>query len=179
MKKKLYFVFAVLLFTSSAFVTLTTQSEYTVKEGFSIAFKSKDPSGDFKKVKGTIKFDEADLGQSKFDITIDVNSISTGNAMQSKKAQTEEWFEASKYPQIKYISTKVEKATDGYLITGNLTMKGVTKVKKITTKVEKATSGPVFTGKFSVNRIEFGVGKKSDAVPDFMNITFTVPTSKK
>jgi hypothetical protein len=35
------------------------------------------------------------------------------------------------------------------------------------------------SGSFGVNRIEFKVGKKSDAVPDVMNINYSIPVTKK
>lgn len=179
MKKILYPVLAICLFAGSAFVTLTAPKDYTFKEGFTIAFKSKDPSGEFKKAKGTIKFDENDLANAKFDLTIDVNSINTGNSMQNKKAQTSEWFEAEKYPTIKFVSSKVEKSGDNYSITGKLTMKGVTKEKKIPATVSKSGNDLTFSGKFTVNRIDYGVGHKSDAVPDIMNISYSIPVTEK
>jgi hypothetical protein len=36
----------------------------------------------------------------------------------------------------------------------------------------------VFKGNFSVNRLEYGVGKKSDVVPGVMKIKFEVPAVK-
>lgn len=179
MKKIVYPALAICLFASSAFVTLTASKDYTFKEGFTIAFKSKDPSGEFKKAKGTIKFDESDLANSKFEISIDVNSINTGNSMQNKKAQTSEWFEADKYPTIKFVSSKVEKSGEAYSITGKLTMKGVTKEKKIPATVSKSGNDLTFAGKFTVNRIDYGVGHKSDAVPDIMNISYSIPVTEK
>ena len=179
MKKVLYPALAACIFVSSAFVTLTSVNDYVFKEDFTIAFKSKDPSGEFKKAKGTIKFDANDLSNSKFDISIDVSSINTGNSMQNKKAQTSEWFEASTYPSIKFVSSKVEKSDDGYTITGKLTMKGVTKEKKIPATVSKSGSDLTFSGKFTVNRIDYGVGHKSDAVPDVMNISYSIPVTQK
>jgi polyisoprenoid-binding protein YceI len=179
MKKLLYPVLAVCVFAGSAFVTLTTAKDYTFKEGFTIAFKSKDPSGEFKKAKGNITFDENELDKAKFDLTIDVNSINTGNSMQNKKAQTSEWFEADKYPTIKFVSSKVEKSGETYTITGKLTMKGVTKEKKIPATVAKSGNGLTFSGKFTVNRIDYGVGHKSDAVPDIMNISYSIPVTEK
>jgi len=179
MKKILYPALAICLFAGSAFVTLTASKDYTVKEGFTIGFKSKDPTGEFKKVKGTIKFDENDLANAKFDLSIDVNSINTGNSMQNKKAQTSEWFEADKYPTIKFVSSKVEKSGESYTITGKLTMKGVTKEKKIPATVTKSGNDLTFSGKFTVNRIDYGVGHKSDAVPDVMNISYSIPVTEK
>jgi polyisoprenoid-binding protein YceI len=179
MKKILYPALAICLFAGSAFVTLTAPKDYTFKEGFTIAFKSKDPSGEFKKAKGTIKFDENDLANAKFDLTIEVNSINTGNSMQNKKAQTSEWFESDKYPTIKFVSSKVEKSGENYSITGKLTMKGVTKEKKIPATVSKSGNDLTFSGKFTVNRIDYGVGHKSDAVPDIMNISYSIPVTEK
>lgn len=179
MKKLLYPTLALCLFASSAFVTLTTTNDYTFKEDFTIAFKSKDPSGEFKKAKGTIKFDENDLDNAKFDLTIDVSSINTGNSMQNKKAQTSEWFESSKFPTIKFVSSKVEKSGENISITGKLTMKGITKEKKITAAVSKTGTDLTFSGKFTVNRIDYGVGRKSDAVPDIMNISYSIPVTSK
>lgn len=179
MKKLIYPIAAVVIFTSSAFISLNSTADYKFKEGFTIAFKSKDPSGEFKKASGNISFDENNLGASKFEITIDVTSISTGNAMQNKKAQIGEWFDSKKYPNIKFVSTKVEKSGDDYAVTGNLTMKGVTKSKKIPVKVTKSGNDLKFEGKFGVNRMDYGVGEKSDAVPDVMNINYSIPVTKK
>lgn len=169
---------AMLLLLTSARIAVTTQ-DFKIKEGYSIAFKSKDPNGVFKTMTGTVKFDEADLANSKFDLNFVVSSISTGNGMQNKKAQTSEWFDAAKYPNIKYTSTKIEKSGTDYIITGNLIMKGVTKVKKVPLKVVKSGNDLIFSGSFVVNRIEFKVGKKSDAVPDNMNISYSIPVTKK
>lgn len=179
MKKLIYPLTALILFSSSAFVTLTSTADYTIKEGFTIAFKSRDPSGEFKKASGSISFDENDLDHSKFDITIEVASISTGNSMQNKKAQIAEWFDAKQFPQIKFVSTKVEKSGTDYAVTGKLTMKGVTKEKRIPVKVTKSGSDLKFEGKFGINRMDYGVGHKSDAVPDVMNINYSIPVSKK
>lgn len=177
--KKVYYPLAVsLLLLTSAKLAFTPQ-DYKVKEGHSIAFKSKDPSGIFKDAKGSVKFDENDLENSSIDLTFKVNSISTGNGMMNKKAQTEEWFDADKHPEIKFESTKIAKSGDAYNVQGNLTIKGITKVKKVPMKVTKSGNDLVLTGTFGVNRIEHKVGKKSDAVPDIMNITYSIPVTKK
>jgi polyisoprenoid-binding protein YceI len=168
----------VILLTSATLIAPPAQ-EYKIKEGFKIEFKSKDPSGIFKEAKGTVKFDENDLAGSKFSLTFPVASISTGNGMMNKKAQTEEWFSATKYPDIKYVSTKIDKSGDDYIVYGTLTMKGVSKEKKVPLKVTSIDGGLKFSGSFVVNRIDFKVGKESNAVPNNMNISFTLPVTKK
>ena len=178
MKKVFYPLAAVLLLLTSATVALNPQ-DYKVKEGHSIAFKSKDPSGVFKDAKGSFKFEENDLANSSINLSFKVNSISTGNGMMNKKAQTEEWFDAEKNPEIKFESTKISKAGDDFSVVGNLTIKGITKTKKVPMKIAKSGNDLILSGSFGVNRIEFKVGKKSDAVPDVMNINYSIPVTKK
>ncbi len=179
MKKVFYPVLAGLLLVTSAFVTTVNTQEWKIKDDFSIKFISKDPSGVFKDFKGTIKFDDADLANSKFDVSIDVSSISTGNGMMNKKAQIEEWFNGAKYPQIKFVSTKVEKSTAGYNVTGDLKVKGTSKEMKVPVVFTKSADGGKFTGSFNVTRSDFHVGHKSEAVPDVMKIEFSIPVAKK
>ena len=178
MKKIFYPLVAGLLLMSSAYVSITSQ-EWKIKDDFSIKFISKDPSGIFKDFKGTINFDENDLTTSKFDLSIDVSSISTGNGMMNKKAQIEEWFDAAKYPQIKFVSSKIEKSTTGYSVIGNLKIKGVVKETKIPLIYSKTGDGAKFSGAFNVKRSDYKVGHKGDIVPDVMKIEFSVPVSKK
>jgi len=178
MKSVFYPVLASCILIISGAMTLTAPS-YTIKTGYSIEFKSKDPSGVFKTLKGSVSFDENDLATSKFNLTIPVESISTGNGMMNKKAQIEEWFYSEKYPDIKYVSSKIEKSTDGYTVSGTLTIKGTSKEKKVPVKVVKNGNDLTFTGSFNVNRAEYKVGHKSDAVPDIMAISFSIPVAKK
>ena len=181
MKKIFYPLLAGVLLISSAYVSITSQ-EWKIKDDFSIKFSSKDPSGIFKDFKGTINFDENDLASSKFDLSIDVSSISTGNGMMNKKAQIEEWFDVAKYPQIKFVSTKITKSVkseDGFIIVGNLKIKGAVKETKIPVIYSKSGDGAKFSGFFNVKRSDFNVGHKGDVVPDIMKIDFVVPVIKK
>ena len=179
MKKFILPMLAGVLFIGSAFVVLTPPAEYKIKDSHSIAFKSKDPSGTFKTITGTVKWDDADLANSKFDLKIPVSSINTGNGMQNKKAQTEEWFNAAKYPDIKFVSSKIVKSGNDYKITGKFTIKGSSREKTIVTKVTKSGTDITFSGTVAINRLDFKVGKPSEAVPETMAVTFSLPVSKK
>lgn len=178
MKKSIYPIAVIILFIASAFVSFPTQ-EWKILEATSIKFESSHPSGVFKNFKGTIILDEKDLSNSKFDVTIDVASISTGNGMMNKKAQTEEWFNADKYPQIMYSTSKIEKSDDGVVLFGELKMKGKVKPTKINLKIDEKGNKATYTGSFNVDRIYFGVGKKSESVPDVMKVSFEIPVIKK
>lgn len=173
MKKLVYSSFAFVLFaTLFAFTSMQT---WKVKDTYSIKFSSKDVSGIFKDFSGNITFDPADLSKAKFDLTLDVASINTGNAIQNKHAKGEEWFHADKYPSIKFVATKFEKSGSEYKATGNLEIRGI---KKETT-IPFTFSKNVFKANFSVNRNDFKVGKPNADVSNTIKIEAIIPVSKK
>lgn len=178
MKKLFYPALAALILVSTAFMSITSQ-EWKIADDFSIKFTSKDPSGIFREFKGSINFDESDLSAAKFDLTIPVASISMGNGMKNKKSMIPEWFDAEKYPNITYKSASVEKSAKGYMIVGDLKIKGTSKQYKIPVDFQKTGETGKFTGTFNVNRMDFKIGKSSGAVPDIMKVEFSVPVNKK
>ena len=178
MRKTVYPLLTIVLLVSSAFMSTSTQ-EWKITSDYSIKFISKDPTGIFKVFKGTIKYDEKDLVGSKFDLSIDVSSISTGNGMMNKKAQIDEWFGAEKFPQITFVSNKLEKTEKGVSIYGDLKIKGTSKPTKINATVTNSGDKMKFAGTFNVKRSDFKVGHKSETVPDIMKIEFEVPVTKK
>jgi polyisoprenoid-binding protein YceI len=179
MKKTLIIsAYFIVLILSSA-VSFSVLDHYEITTGHKIAFKSADPSGTFTKISGTIDFDEANLDSCKFKITIPVSSIDTGNALRDKKAQTAEWFDAKNYPNIKFTSTSVTKDGEKYNVKGDLTLKGIKKEITIPLTYTKKDNKITFKGTFTVNRITFGIGKKSEVVPDNMALNVTVPAILK
>jgi polyisoprenoid-binding protein YceI len=170
------YIFLLVISTSLAFLPI---DRFEITDSFSLNFKSADPSGSFKKMEGTIDFNEQSLETSKFNFSIAISSIKTGNGMRDKKAQTEEWFDAKKYPNIKFVSKTVEKEGDLYKITGDLTLKGTTKVYVVKAKKSGSGNAITFTGSINVNRMDFNIGKKSDVVPDIMKVSFDLPAVKK
>jgi polyisoprenoid-binding protein YceI len=178
MNKLFYPLMASIVLLTSATLSITIQ-EYKVKEGFSIKFSSKDPSGSFEKMSGTVHYDKNDLENSSFDFVIDVASINTGNSMKNKKAQTSEWFYSSKHPKITFKSTKVVTTEKGTYVHGNLKMKGVTRFRKIPVKVLESKTGLKFTGTFWVDRSYYKIGKPSKTVPNKLKISYIVPVTKK
>ncbi len=95
--------------------------------------------GDFQKFAGAVQLDEKDVSRSTVEATLQATSIDTGNADRDKHLRSPDFFDAEKFPTIAFKSTRVEKASDGKLhVTGNLTMKGVT--KPIVLEVEGPTA---------------------------------------
>lgn len=173
---KILTVLYLAMFALSGFMMYLPGDKYTVAEGHSIAFKSADPSGKFTKITGSVQYSEDNVAATKFNLTIPVNSLSTGNGLMNKKAMTDEWFDQATYPNITFVSTSVVKNKDGNLsIDGIMTVKGVSKNYNIAAAVTKKGKKILFSGTFPVNRISFGVGKKSESVPDIMKVSYTLP----
>lgn len=178
MKTKLYGCLAVAMLAASAY-TLIAITSWQIADGYSVAFSSNEAAGIFKDVKGTIAFDENQTTVSKFDVTIGVNSINTGNGLQNNHAKSDEWFDAAKYPSIHYSSQKIVKTAGAYSSTGELEMHGVKKPLVIPFTFQRTPKGGLFTGKFSVNRVDFGIGKPGGDVDEQIKIELNVPVTVK
>jgi polyisoprenoid-binding protein YceI len=160
----------------SAFTAATsTNTAMSVADGYAVKFTSKDPSGVFEKMKGTVVFNEQDLAAASFNVSIDVASINCGNGMQNRHARSAKWFDAEQYPEITFVSTGAKRTATGYETSGKLTMHGVTKDLTIPFTYTPSGTGGVFAGTFEVSRSAFGVGEPSKKVSDVLKVDVTVP----
>ena len=108
-------------------------------------------------------------------MVIDVTTINTGNGMQNTHAKGAKWFDAEKFPVIKFTSGTIVKAAVGYAVTGVLDMHGIKKEITFPFTFQNNT----FTGSFDVSRNEFGIGDpKSGKVPAVLKIDLSVPVTK-
>ena len=97
--------------------------------GFSIRhFEINWVQGRFKDFKGVIRYDESDVTKSSVSFTAKIESVDTGVAPRDQHLRTADFFDAAKYPEMTFKSTRVErKGKDGFLLHGDFTLKGVTK----------------------------------------------------
>jgi polyisoprenoid-binding protein YceI len=177
MKKNWFLTIATGLGAMALFA-FTFAQNWQITDKYNISFSSNDVAGIFKTFKGSIVFDEVTLTASKFDVTIDVASINTGNGLQNKHAKGDEWFDAAKYPVIKYTSKKIVKTGAGYQVTGDLQMHGVTKELSFPFTFKKAGNSGSFNGAFTVNRSEFKIGKPGGDVAEQIKVEVSVPVTK-
>lgn len=147
------------------------------------------PSANFSYIQGVIKVDNAKPANSSVDVTIPVSSVNTNVPALDKEFQQEGWFNAAKYPNITFKSTKVEtKDKKHFKITGNLTVKGITKPVVLDAVLNKQGEHPMakvpaigFNATTSFNRSEFGIGNYVPNVGDkiTVNITTEATAAKK
>jgi polyisoprenoid-binding protein YceI len=124
-----------------------------------------DVKGTFDKFTGTVEIDEKDPTKSRVEVEIDVASVNTRNAKRDEHLRAGDFFDVAKQPKMTFKSTKVEIAKDGSMkITGDLTMRGVTKPVTLTAAPLSAEvkdpwggihRGTTATAK--LNRNDFGV----------------------
>lgn len=127
-------------------------------------------NGEFKGIKGTIKWDAANPSASIFNVTVDANTINTGIDMRDNHLRKEEYFNVEKYPVISFVSTAITSNN----VTGNLTLKGVTKQISFPFTVKPSSGGYLFEGSFDLNRRDFGVGAGSVSLSNNVTVNLKV-----
>lgn len=121
-------------------------------------------TGSFKKFEGKAISDGEDFENAEIDFSLDVESIDTNQSQRDEHLKGADFFDAAAYPKITFKSTSFKKTGDNeYVLTGNLTVKDVT--KPITLKAEYGGSATDFYGNTkagfevngTINRKEFGL----------------------
>lgn len=122
--------------------------------------------GSFNSITGTINFDPANPSAASVEAIIDTTSMSsTGNEQRDGHLKSPDFLDIEKFPTITFKSTKVEgKAGSGEAkITGDLTIKGVTKSVVLDAEFLGQGQSPFgttvagFNGKTKINREDFGL----------------------
>ena len=84
--------------------------------------------GSFKVYDGTIEHTKPDFSDAKVNFTVDVNSVDTDNENRDKHLKSDDFFNAEKYPTMKFESTSMKSlGGNKYQLNGNLTIRDVTK----------------------------------------------------
>lgn len=93
-------------------------------------------SGTFSDVKGKISIDRDNLANSSVEARINVLSVSSNHAKRDEHIKKEEYLDAGKFAEMKFVSSKVQAtgANEG-ILTGTLTLHGVSKEMSFPFKV--------------------------------------------
>jgi len=132
--------------------------------GFKIRHLLAKSTGKFKTYSGEFDYDASKVKDAKFNLEIDAASIDTDNADRDKHLRSEDFFDTAKHPKITFKSTKVDPVgKDGMKITGDLTMRGVTKPVTIEAKYLGENVDPWgnakagWEGNLKLNRKDWGI----------------------
>ena len=120
--------------------------------------------GAFNEFEGTATLDGANPAASHVEVTISTASIDTRNAQRDEHLRSNDFLAMQEYPQITFSSTGVRQVDDTtFEVTGDLTIKGVTKPITIPFTFEGAAKDPFghlragFEGSVTINRKDYGI----------------------
>lgn len=121
--------------------------------------------GEFHSLNGTVVFDNTNISNSSVSVTIDATTVDTREPDRDKHLKSADFFDVSSFPTITFVSTKVEAADPGKLkVTGNLTIRGVTKQVILDVSAPKAAikdpwglERSAVSASTKLNRQDFGV----------------------
>lgn len=144
-------------------------------------FGFSNPVATFGGAEGTITYDPANVGTSKVEVTIPLSGLDSRMEKFDEHLRSADFFDAEKFPNITFKSTKVEAAGDKKLrVFGDLTIKGVTRQVVLDTTINKIGEQPMakraaagFDAVTTIKRSDFGVDKYAPNVSDAVTLRIT------
>jgi polyisoprenoid-binding protein YceI len=139
-------------------------------------------TGRFADVTGTLAFDAEHPEASSVNVTIPVDSLSTGVAKLDEHMKSPDMFDAAQFPTATFASTSVTAAGENHWkIDGNLTLHGVTRPVVLDAQTNFVGPHPMnkapaagFDAIATIKRSEFGIAYALPGVPDDVRIRITV-----
>lgn len=122
-------------------------------------------TGSFTQFDATMESEAADFSDAKISFEADVNSVNTNNEQRDGHLKSDDFFAAEKFPKLTFVSKSfTKKSDDEYTLTGDLTIRDVTKTVDLSVEFGgnmvdpwgQAKAGFEINGK--INRKEFGLG---------------------
>jgi polyisoprenoid-binding protein YceI len=143
--------------------------------------------GDFTGASGSLRLDPARLAASRVEISIPVASVSTTNAVLDGELKSADWFDAARFPAIRFVSTRVVRTGQGRAtIDGNLTLHGVTRPVILAASFNGAGTNSMskaytvgFNATTTIRRSDFGVTKYVPLVGDTVAIRISAAFERK
>ncbi|HXX86771.1 MAG TPA: YceI family protein [Casimicrobiaceae bacterium] len=124
--------------------------------------------GRFRKWKANIAFSPKDLGKSKADIEIDLNSIDLASEESETEVKRPKWFDTAKFPIARFVSRAIRGVGgDRYEVAGALTIKGITHDALVPIALKSDSAGNrVAEGTFTIKRLDYKIGEGEWADPE-------------
>jgi polyisoprenoid-binding protein YceI len=165
--------------------------DYTIDEAHSaVTFKLSHLGlswvhGRFNDFNGNFTIDPDNAAKCAFALTIKAESIDTNNTKRDGHLRSPDFFNVKQFPAITFKSTAVKGIKDGYDVTGDLTLHGVTKpvtfqlVGGRKAEFPKGVQRTGFSTEVTLKRVDFGMDKFAGAVGDDVHIAVSFEGTKK
>lgn len=130
-------------------------------DGSSVTFRVKASvpiEGRFDRWKSTLTFTSPNVATGVLAVNIDANSVNTGSGLKNRTLTSDQFFDVQNHPAITFRSTKVSQTgPNTFQVTGNLTIRGVSKPQSIILKTTPNGAGGDIRGTMTFNRRDFGM----------------------
>ena len=141
--------------------------------------------GGFKVFNGRIETDGRTEETTRFWVEIDMNSLYSDHPKLTGHLKSKDFFLVSKYPKAKFVSTSIVKGGKKgatHTVTGNLTLRGVTKSVKFPANIDVTGDHVAARAEFWINRRLWNInypGMKNDLIRDEVVIKLDVKAKRK
>lgn len=134
--------------------------------------------GHFRRFTVDFEFAAATATPGRLEVTIDMNSLDTGDEERDDTLKGDDLFDVKKFPQAHFLATQFSKTATGYEALGKLTIRNVTRDARVPFSFRSASEGGAsvgyLTGKTQVQRLDYGVGQGDWKATDQVGNTATV-----
>lgn len=114
-------------------------------------------------IEGTIYTDERDPKNSSVEATLKATSIDTRTDQRDQHLRSADFLNVDKFPEIKFRSTRIEGSKEEFKLTGDLTIRDVTRPITLDVEFEGETKDPWgglrvgFSAKGKIDRRDWGL----------------------
>jgi len=132
--------------------------------------------GGFTDFAGTVRVGEP-VEKSQIEVTIQTASLYADKEKLTKHLKSPDFFDVGKFPTATFRSTEIKKDGDGHVMTGDLTLHGVTKRISFPVTLNATDADVTASAEFSINRQDYGInypGMRDDLIRDLVVIKLSL-----
>ena len=176
-----------ILYCATALAALVTAPHYVLDPAkssldFTFVQAGAQNKGKFKSFAVSFDFAPDNLAASRLEVTVEINSLDTGDSERDETLRGTDMFAVAKYPQAHFLATQINKTAAGFEAVGQLTMRGVTRPLTVPFTFRSASENAVavgyMNGKTTLKRLDYGVGqgewKSTDGVGNDVVVGFAL-----
>jgi polyisoprenoid-binding protein YceI len=138
--------------------------------------------GHFRRFTVDFEYAAASSAPSRLEVTVDMNSLDSGDGERDDTLKSAELFDVKKFPQAHFLATQFSKTASGYEALGKLTIRNVTRDARVPFTFRSAAEGGAtvgyLSGKTQLQRLDYGVGqgdwKATDQVGNEVGVAFAL-----
>jgi cytochrome b561 len=165
----------VLAFPIAALATDWTVVPAQSRIGFSGTHAGKAFKGEFQQWTAEITFDPSDLAKAKATVTVQLASARTGDTTYDKTLPTVDWFDVAKTPAGVFTATGFRAlGGDKFEADGTVTIRGFKVPVSLAFTWRPDGDRAMLTGSTKMKRLDFGIGKSSDAPGEWVSLDIPV-----